>query len=51
MEQTEINIEIVSKVNEVFASTKVIQNLINKTGERLDLDISINKNKDNIIFR
>ena len=46
--KTQTNIE--SKVNEIFASTKVTQKLINNTDNPIELEIIIYKYLDNIIF-
>ena len=43
-------VDIDSKVNEIFATTKVTQKIHNNTKTPVELDVYINKNLDNIIF-
>ena len=43
-------VDINSKVNEIFATTKVTQKIHNDTKNPVELDIYINKNRDNVIF-
>ena len=46
--KAQVNIQ--SKVNEIFAKTKVTQKLCNNTNNPIELEIWISKHLDNIIF-
>ena len=48
MQKTEVNID--SKVNEVFATTTVTQRILNNSDKPIELEAYILKNLDNIIF-
>ena len=44
------NIDINTKINEIFSSTKVTQKIFNSTEDPIELEISIKKYLNNIIF-
>ena len=48
MQKAEVNID--SKVNEVFATTTVTQKIFNYSNKPIEVEVYINKNLDNIIF-
>ena len=48
MQKAEVNID--SKVNEVFATTTVTQKIFNNSDKPIEVEVYINKNLDNIIF-